>query len=80
MLGGVSVLSGLALWKPVQLQGLAALLGGYEVSRRIHFLAMAGIGIFGVVHLSLVALVPRPLLGMLTGPTNVRLAGSEASR
>jgi thiosulfate reductase cytochrome b subunit len=80
MLGAVAVLSGLALWKPVQLQGLAALLGGYEVSRRIHYLAMSGIVIFVVVHLSLVALVPRTLLGMLTGRANVPLAGSEASR
>jgi thiosulfate reductase cytochrome b subunit len=79
-LGAVAVLSGLALWKPVQLQGLSALLGGYEVSRRIHFLAMAGIVTFVVIHLSLVLLVPRTLWGMLTGRANMRLPASEAPR
>ena len=33
----VQVLSGLAIWKPVQLQGLAALMGGYEGARLLHF-------------------------------------------
>jgi thiosulfate reductase cytochrome b subunit len=77
MLGAVAVLSGLALWKPVQLQTLAGLLGGYEVARRIHFLAMAGIVGFVVLHLMLVALVPRTLVSMLTGRA---LADVEASR
>ena len=39
--GVVIVLSGLALWKPVQLQELTALFGGYEASRYVHFFAMA---------------------------------------
>ena len=43
LLGVVLVLSGLSLWKPVQFQGLAGLLGGYEGARRVHFVAMAGI-------------------------------------
>jgi thiosulfate reductase cytochrome b subunit len=67
LLGALAVLSGLALWKPVQLQTLAALLGGYEVVRRVHFLAMTGIVCFVILHLLLVLLVPRTLLGMLTG-------------
>jgi thiosulfate reductase cytochrome b subunit len=67
LLGVLALASGLALWKPVQLQTLAALLGGYEVARRIHFLAMAGILGFTVVHLALVALVPRTLPAMITG-------------
>jgi thiosulfate reductase cytochrome b subunit len=73
----LAVLSGLALWKPVQLQTLASLLGGYEVARRIHFLAMAGIVGFVVLHLTLVALVPRTLLAMLTGRIH---AGADVSR
>ncbi|HET6235992.1 MAG TPA: cytochrome b/b6 domain-containing protein [Acetobacteraceae bacterium] len=71
MLGALAVLSGLALWKPVQLQTLAALLGGYETARRIHFLAMAGIVGFVGVHLILVALVPHTLPGMLSGRARV---------
>lgn len=62
-----AIVSGLAIWKPVQLAPLTALLGGYEVARRVHFLAMAGISLFVVVHLVLVVLVPRTLVAMLTG-------------
>jgi thiosulfate reductase cytochrome b subunit len=80
MLGAVVVLSGLALWKPVQLQTLAALLGGYEVARRIHFIAMGGIVGFVLLHLTLVVLVPGTLLGMLTGRVDTPGDDVEASR
>lgn len=63
----LAIASGLALWKPMQLQTLSLLMGGYEASRRIHFLAMAGIVGFLILHLALVAIVPRTLVGMLTG-------------
>jgi len=78
-LGAVLVLSGLAIWKPVQLQSLAALLGGYEGARRVHFFAMAGVVGFIVVHLILVILVPRTLLPMVTGraPRDVSLPEGE---
>lgn len=62
-----AVISGLAIWKPVQLQELAALLGGYDNARIVHFVMMAGIVGFIVVHLALVALVPRTLPPMITG-------------
>ena len=71
-LGIVLVLSGLSLWKPVQLQGLANLMGGYEVARRIHFLAMAGLVLFIAVHLALVIIVPSTLPGMITGRARVQ--------
>jgi thiosulfate reductase cytochrome b subunit len=67
LLGVVLVLSGIGIWKPVQFQGLAALLGGYEGARRVHFFAMAGVVGFIVIHLTLVILVPRTLLPMFTG-------------
>ena len=41
--GVVIVLSGLAIWKPMQLQELTALFGGYEAARYVHFFAMAAI-------------------------------------
>ena len=63
----VIVLSGLVLWKSVQFSGLRELLGGYEFARRIHFFAMAAIVAFLVVHLVMVALVPRSLLTMIRG-------------
>ena len=61
------VLSGLVLWKSVQFPLLRELLGGYETARRVHFFAMAGLVAFVVVHLILVALVPRTLLSMIRG-------------
>ena len=63
----VLVLSGLVLWKSVQFGLLRDLLGGYEAARRIHFLAMAALAGFVVLHLAMVALVPRTLLAMLGG-------------
>lgn len=61
----VIVLSGLVLWKSVQFPVLRELLGGYEYARRIHFASMALLVGFIVVHLAMVALVPRTLLAML---------------
>lgn len=67
LLGIVLVLSGLAIWKPVQFQELAAVMGGYEGARRVHFFAMAGMVGFVLIHVTMVALVPRTFLPMLTG-------------
>ena len=63
----VLVLSGLVLWKNVQFPILRELMGGYELCRRIHFFAMAGLVGFVVVHVVMVALVPRTLITMLRG-------------
>ena len=65
--GVVIVLSGLAMWKPVQLQELAALFGGYEASRYVHFFAMAAIVGFLVIHVILAIVVPRSLRAMIAG-------------
>ncbi|BEV14410.1 cytochrome b/b6 domain-containing protein [Herbaspirillum sp. DW155] len=65
--GILVVLSGLALWKPVQLDWLANVFGGFDFARKVHFAAMAGIVAFVVVHLALVVLVPKTLIPMLTG-------------
>ncbi len=67
MLGVLAVVSGLALWKPVQWPVLAILFDGYDFTRRVHFAAMAGIVGFILLHLVLVALVPRTLAGMVMG-------------
>ena len=72
VLGILLVLSGLSLWKPVQLQALADLMGGYEAARRVHFLAMAGVVLFIAVHLALVVIVPSTLPGMITGRARVQ--------
>lgn len=61
------VLSGLPIWKSVQFPLLRDLMGGYDNARIVHFLAMAFAVAFVVVHLVMVALVPRTLLGMIRG-------------
>ena len=65
--GVVIVLSGLAIWKPVQLQELTALFGGYEAARYVHFFAMAAIAGFLAVHVLMALIVPRSLHAMITG-------------
>lgn len=67
MAGVIIVLSGLAMWKPIQLQELTALFGGYDAARYVHFFAMAAIVGFLVVHVLLAVLVPRSLRAMVTG-------------
>ena len=61
------VLSGLVLWKSVQFPLLRELMGGYEGARRVHFFAMAALAAFVVIHLVMVALVPRTLVYMVRG-------------
>lgn len=63
----VLILSGLAIWKPVQLQELAALMGGYEGARFVHFFAMAIMVAIVLVHIAMVILVPRAFPTMITG-------------
>jgi thiosulfate reductase cytochrome b subunit len=61
------VMSGLVVWKSVQFPLLRELLGGYDTARVVHFIAMAGLALFFLVHLLMVALVPRTLLYMTRG-------------
>ena len=61
------IVSGVAIWKPVQLQALTALFGGFQGARLVHFLAMSGIALFVVVHVIMALIVPRTILAMLRG-------------
>ncbi|RJT23179.1 cytochrome b/b6 domain-containing protein [Buttiauxella izardii] len=65
--GIVLVCSGFVVWKSVQFPLLRELLGSYESARLIHFFAMSGMVGFVVIHLIMVALVPKTLLAMLRG-------------
>lgn len=67
----VQVLAGLAIWKPVQLWWLTSLFGGFQGARLVHFLGMAAIVGFLVVHVALALIVPRTLVAMLTGGPRV---------
>jgi thiosulfate reductase cytochrome b subunit len=80
----VQVLSGLAVWKPVQFSELAALFGSFQGSRLVHFLGMAAIVAFLVVHVALALIVPKTIGAMLTGgprvdPETARAPGAARS-
>lgn len=65
---GISqVVTGLAIWKPVQFGWLVALFGGFQGARLVHFLGMVIIVGFLAVHVALSILVPSTLWAMLTG-------------
>ena len=61
------VLSGLAIYKPVQLWWLGSLFGGYDGARAVHLLGLGLLALFTAIHLVMVALHPRAILTMLTG-------------
>lgn len=61
------VLSGLAIWKPVQFALLRIAMGGFDNARVVHFVAMSVLVGFFAVHVAMVALVPRSLLTMIRG-------------
>jgi thiosulfate reductase cytochrome b subunit len=63
----VIVLSGLSIWKPVQLRELSVLFGGYDAARYVHFFAMAAIVGFIVIHVVMAFLVPKSLRAMIIG-------------
>jgi thiosulfate reductase cytochrome b subunit len=67
IIGVVIVLSGLSIWKPVQLQYLTALFGGYDTARYVHFFCMSAIVVFLAVHVLLAVLVPKSLRAMIIG-------------
>jgi thiosulfate reductase cytochrome b subunit len=47
-----SILSGLAMYKPVQLHSLVAVFGGYEGARLVHFILFLGYFVFFVIHVA----------------------------
>jgi thiosulfate reductase cytochrome b subunit len=67
LVGILIVISGLALWKPVQFSELASLFGSFQNIRLVHFFCMAAIVVFIVVHVTLAMLVPQSLVAMVTG-------------
>ncbi|PJJ48105.1 cytochrome b/b6 domain-containing protein [Hymenobacter chitinivorans] len=52
LMGAGSLLTGLAIYKPTQLAGLTALLGGYEWARLEHFALTIGYVLFFLVHIA----------------------------
>ena len=74
----LQVLSGLAIWKPVQFQELTALFFGFQGARLAHFIGMTLIVLFLAVHVLLAMLVPRTLVSMVTGGPEVDPATGAA--
>lgn len=56
VLGAVSALTGLVLYKPAQLSAIATLFGGFRATRIWHFTAMCGLVAFIPGHVVMVAL------------------------
>ncbi|HSZ21902.1 MAG TPA: cytochrome b/b6 domain-containing protein [Candidatus Sulfotelmatobacter sp.] len=67
LFGVVVVLSGLAIYKPVQLYWITAAFGGYDVARVVHLSCLVLLASFTAMHLVLVALHPRTIVTMVTG-------------
>jgi Ni/Fe-hydrogenase b-type cytochrome subunit len=66
--GMLAVLTGIAIWKPVQLSWLTAVFGGYVWARYWHFMAMLVIVILSVGHVFMVfAVDPYSIPSMITG-------------
>jgi Ni/Fe-hydrogenase b-type cytochrome subunit len=64
----VQILTGLALWKPVQLDWLTSIFGGYVWARYWHFMSMVGLVFLAVGHVFMVfAVDPYSIPAMITG-------------
>ena len=71
VVGAVTVLSGIAIWKPVQLALLTDLMGGYVWARYWHFMSMVALVALSVIHIFMVfAVDPYALRAITTGGYN----------
>jgi thiosulfate reductase cytochrome b subunit len=68
IVGIVAVVTGIAIWKPVELALLTNALGGYALARYWHFLAMLLLVVLAVGHVFMVfAVDPYSIPSMITG-------------
>ncbi len=78
VLGALSVLTGFAIWKPIQFSWLTTLFGGYQLARYWHFWAVWLFVGFAIVHVILVFIAdPASLRGMITGWYRGRYTSDE---
>ncbi len=82
VMGAFAVLTGLAIYKPTQVNLLTTLFGGYETARTIHFVITIGFLVFFVVHiLQVVRAGWSNFASMVTGyerlPTSDRLTDEQ---
>jgi thiosulfate reductase cytochrome b subunit len=67
----IQVVSGVFIWKPMQFSELTPLFYSFQGGRLVHFLGMAAIVGFLVVHVTLALLVPKTIVNMLSGGPKV---------
>ena len=78
LIGILAVLTGLAIWKPVQLAPLTALFGGYVWARYWHFVVMLALVVLSAGHVFMVMSVdPYSLRAMITGGYDPALSPEE---
>jgi thiosulfate reductase cytochrome b subunit len=78
VLAALSVLSGFAIAKPVQLAPLTTLFGGYELARYWHFVAVWLFSGFVLVHVVMVFVAdPASLRAIITGRYRGRFPSHE---
>jgi thiosulfate reductase cytochrome b subunit len=77
--GLLAVVSGLTLWKPIQLSPLLDVFGSFQNVRLVHFLCMAAIVGFVIVHVTLALLVPKTIVAMVGGGPVVDDGRGEAA-
>lgn len=75
----LQVVSGIAIWKPVQFSGLVSLFGSFQGARLVHFFGMTAIVLFAIVHVTLALLVPKTILAMLTGGPRLSASAADAN-
>jgi thiosulfate reductase cytochrome b subunit len=80
LVGIVTVISGLVIWKPIQFSELGLLFYDFQTARLVHFLCMSAIVAFLIVHVMLAILVPKSLLAMLTGGPVIEHEPPQAAR
>jgi thiosulfate reductase cytochrome b subunit len=77
-LGGI--LSGIAIYWPVQFSGMTSLFGGYETARLWHFICMSALVLFFAGHLLMVAIAGWDnFLSMITGWRKVPRSANGSS-
>jgi thiosulfate reductase cytochrome b subunit len=74
----IQVVSGLVIWKPVQFSEFAVLFYDFQTARLVHFIGMALIVGFLLVHVALALLVPQTLVAMVKGGPVVEDAPADA--
>jgi thiosulfate reductase cytochrome b subunit len=70
------LISGLAIWKPVQFQTLTWIFYDFQGARLAHFVGMAAIAVFLLVHVALAIVVPKTIVAITRG--SIRVNGRHA--